>query len=184
MEQAKDHFTYEEVRAFLTYYPDTGKLFYNKVGVEWFQHCKNPKLGCAVFNSKCAGREGFTHLSQGYNRTTFRGRLTLAHRVIWLWMTGEHAGEINHINRNRSDNRWENLESADRKNNMLNKSIYKSNTSGISGVVWNKQNKKWRVQIFRDGKFYNGGLFEDKEDATNKAREMYHQIGFAEEHGT
>lgn len=39
------------------------------------------------------------------------GKLIYAHRLIWELMTGAPpAGQIRHINGNRSDNRWDNLE--------------------------------------------------------------------------
>ena len=47
----------------------------------------------------------------GYYVGKFRGQAYLHHRVIWFMMTGEDPREktVDHIDRNRSNNRWENL---------------------------------------------------------------------------
>jgi len=50
---------------------------------------------------------------------------------------------IDHINRNRSDNRIENLRWATRKEQQENKGIYKNNKSGHKNITFCKERKKW-----------------------------------------
>lgn len=60
-----------------------------------------------------------------------------AHRVIFLMMTGRElaAGvEIDHINGDRSDNRWCNLRVASNSQNKVNKGVRRDCASGIKGV--------------------------------------------------
>lgn len=126
----------------------------------------------------------YWHLEKGYARGTRHN--TLMHRFI-LGLTGDkHARyniEVDHINRNRLDNRKSNLRVITRKENMMNKSDYKNNTSGIKGVKWNKNLNKWQVQISHNGKRVHLGVFEDLEDAKKarlKAEEEYFKIGNTE----
>lgn len=46
-----------------------------------------------------------------------------AHRFAWLWVTGKWPKEIDHINGNRSDNRWINLREATRFQNNGNRKL-------------------------------------------------------------
>jgi hypothetical protein len=57
---------------------------------------------------------------------------------------------IDHINRNRTDNRRENLRVVSQSINSKNSKIHKNNSSGCSGVNWNKELGKWRVRIGLD----------------------------------
>lgn len=68
------------------------------------------------------------------------------HRVVWAMVTGFWPqGEIDHINGNRSDNRFENLREATRADNARNKTLYKVNKSGYPGVT--KINGRWVARI-------------------------------------
>ena len=40
-----------------------------------------------------------------------------------------------------------------------------NNTSGYKGVTWNKRAKKWRAQIWLDGKFVHLGTYATAEEA-------------------
>jgi hypothetical protein len=70
-----------------------------------------------------------------------------------------------HINRNRSDNRRENLRPATSKDNSKNLSLSKNNTSGVTGISWSKCKEKWRVYLTMDGKQLHLGYFNNKDDA-------------------
>ena len=73
--------------------------------------------------------------------------------------------EVDHINRNRKDNRLENLRFATRQQNIWNRGINKNNTSGYKGVFWNKQSNRWAAKIWLNYKQIHLGLFDSKEDA-------------------
>lgn len=60
--------------------------------------------------------------NKGYIKTSFQGVSYPLARVIWKLVTGfEPLGEIDHINRDRSDNRWENLRDVTSQQNQLNR---------------------------------------------------------------
>ena len=55
----------------------------------------------------------------------------------------ENKPEVDHKNRNRQDNRVENLRWATRKENANNQGLYKSNTSGHKWIMYKKSKKRW-----------------------------------------
>ena len=80
-------------------------------------------------------------------------RAALAHRVAWRLMTGKWpAYKVDHINNNRSDNKWVNLRLVDNSEHAHNAILSKNNLSGIKGVCWSKERQKWQVRLEVDGK--------------------------------
>ena len=72
-----------------------------------------------------------------------------------------------HINRNKLDNRDENLRFCTHSENRINSGLRKDNTSGIKGVYWDKNRKKWVAVIKR----INLGRFKNKQYAIKARRE-------------
>lgn len=70
-----------------------------------------------------------------------------------------------HHNRNKLDNRGENLVKCTQQENVRNKSMQSNNTSGIIGVSWDKNRNKWLAHITISKKIKNIGRFVNKEDA-------------------
>ncbi len=70
-----------------------------------------------------------------------------------------------HKDRDPFNNRKENLRPATHKTNMQNKSMYKNNTSGFTGVSWNKKQQAWQAYIRSNGKNNFLGYFDDFDDA-------------------
>lgn len=52
----------------------------------------------------------------------------------------------------------------------------KSNTSGITGVTWDKSKGKWMAQIVFKGKSYYLGRYEDKEEAVKARKEAEEKL--------
>lgn len=95
----------------------------------------------------------------------------LAHRLAWLYMTGEWPEhEIDHRNNDGHDNRWRNLRHATRTQNGRNIRRASRNTSGYIGVYYDDKTprslKRWHAQIRdNDGKYKNLGRFHTAEEA-------------------
>lgn len=70
-----------------------------------------------------------------------------------------------HANRNTLDNRRENLRPATSTNNSQNRTRQRNNTSGFTGVCWNKKEQMWVARIGLNGKNKNLGCFTDKTEA-------------------
>lgn len=82
--------------------------------------------------------------------STPKGKSRLAHRVAWAFMTGSErdpAQPLDHINGDRSDTRWCNLRAATPALNTQNRGLGVNNTSGVLGVCWDKQSRKWKARV-------------------------------------
>ncbi len=139
------------VRSILKYSPDTG-LFY------WAVDRGKAKAGD---EAGCVGRGGYRHVKiAGENRS--------AHRVAWLYMTGEWPdGEIDHIDLDRANNRWSNLRVATHGQNQSNGRVYRQSITGLKGASPNPRSRagKYRARIRKDGREIHLGTFNTAEDA-------------------
>jgi hypothetical protein len=72
---------------------------------------------------------------------------------------------VDHIDRNRKNNHISNLRFATKSENQQNSSIYSTNTSGKTGVRFNKQKNKWQACIMLNYKNKHLGFFDEKDDA-------------------
>lgn len=90
------------------------------------------------------------------------------HRLI---MDANPGVLIDHRKHARHDNRKEKLRCADANTNHFNHEIYKNNTSGVTGVNWDADSKKWRARLWAYGKMYHLGRFEDFDDAVRARKE-------------
>lgn len=70
-----------------------------------------------------------------------------------------------HINRNSLDNRKSNFRPATDAENARNRSLLRTNTSGVTGVCWHKGTQMWRARIEVDGNSISLGSFANKGDA-------------------
>lgn len=159
--------SYEMLCKLLRYEPETGKLFWRHRPVDMFANERDHRLWTGRFS----GQEAFTaNNGCGYKRSQIQGKWYLAHRIIWVLQTGrEPIEEIDHINHDRSDNRWGNLRTATRSGNMSNVSSAKNSSSKYLGVSWHKATKKWYAHISKgsrkDGKLLSLGLYDCEEEA-------------------
>jgi hypothetical protein len=81
-------------------------------------------------------------------------------------LTGEWPkGDIDHINRVKSDNRLCNLREATRSQNNANSNLRKDNRYGVRGITWMPKRKKWKARLAYKGITKNLGHFDRKEDA-------------------
>ena len=97
----------------------------------------------------------------GYKQISIRGKMCRVHRLIMLAFVGESDKDVDHINRIKTDNRFENLRYVTRCENNWNK----EDMDNAKGYYWDKKLKKWRSQISIDSKEKHLGLFEKEEDA-------------------
>ena len=118
---------------------------------------------------------------KGYIQIRVDGRLYFAARLAFLWMEGyfpEHEAE--HIDRDRENNSWRNLREASRVCNMRNLGKHGRNTSGVVGVSWDNEKKKWRADIRVYGKLQRLGRFNKKIDAVSARWSGEKKYGFAD----
>lgn len=114
----------------------------------------------------------------GYKVIYIDRRQYKAHRLAWLYVNGEFPPEqIDHINRDREDNRICNLRCATRTENNQNLSVSSRNTSGHIGVSWCARLQKWHARIMANRKYIHIGYFNEIVDAIaarESAKRQYH----------
>jgi len=86
----------------------------------------------------------------GYLIIKFKSKQYKAHRLVWLYHKGSYPKYgIDHINRNRKDNRIENLRDVPQKINCWNSNKKVNPETGVCGVYIDKTNglkKKYTVK--------------------------------------
>lgn len=103
--------------------------------------------------------------SRGYIGICIDGKTFDAHRLAVLYQTGAWpSDDIDHINGDKSDNRWQNLRPATRAQNHANKTVRKDNKLGVKGVYRNERGG-YRASIQVKGKVIYLGSFATIEDA-------------------
>lgn len=167
-----------------SYNAASGELIWRERPLWMFQDCPRGRQANALaWNNRFAGKRAFTTNDNGYFRGKIFRRSFLAHRLIWRMLTGECAGEIDHINGNGLDNRLENLRPVSHLENMRNVPLYRANKSGVTGVYWSEPKKKWQAAIRVDGQQVHLGTFTDFNEAVEARRLAEEKYGFHQNHG-
>lgn len=111
------------------------------------------------------GIAGYTR-GDGYKLTMIDRVYYFNHRLVWLYFNGYiPEGIVDHIDRNPSNNRIENLREATQQCNLRNTSMFSSNTSGVKGVSVYKRTGKWRAFITLNNKGKHLGYYDTLEEA-------------------
>ena len=141
----------------------TRLLNYNKVTGEftWVSDRGRVKSGATA---GAVRKDGYLHIV--INRKVY-----LAHRLAWFYVMGEWPeDQIDHVNKNRGDNRICNLRQATNKQNGENIPLLSSNTSGHRGVTWSNERQKWVAQVKHHGKTIRVGRYDSLEAAAEAAK--------------
>lgn len=103
--------------------------------------------------------------SLGYWTIYLGGKSHLAHRLAWLYVTGEWPEtDVDHIDGFPGNNRWSNLRCVSHQINMQNRRRPSAgNKSGLLGVV--PSGNKWTAQVKVNGRRHCFGSFETPEAA-------------------
>ncbi len=115
--------------------------------------------------------------STGYASTTIDKKPVRMHRVV---APVKPNLVVDHINRNKLDNRRSNLRVVEHKINIINHNLFHKNTSGCSGVSFNKRLEKFESYITIDCKKIHLGFFSEKmkafeesEKAIKERKDLY-----------
>jgi len=149
---------HERLLELLSYDPDSGH----------FRHIKKRR---GVKHGSIAG----ALMPAGYVYIAVDGRKYYGHRLAYFYMKKEWPDEVDHINGDRSDNRWCNLRNASRQQNATNTGAYSNNSSGYRGVSKTCVGT-WRAEIQRHGKYHHLGCFKTKEEAAAARNSFAKQI--------
>jgi hypothetical protein len=120
-----------------------------------------------TWNTRYAGMPaGTPTVPKGYIQIMADGRLHLAHRLAFLWMTGAWPKqEVDHRDGDRANNRWKNLRVATSSQNRMNSVRRSDNASGYKGVSFDKRRDYWVADIMANGMTFHLGSFPTPEAA-------------------
>lgn len=146
-----------DLRRQLSYDPDTG-IFRHRTRADrdhsWNMRFANEVAGALQAN--------------GYRYIIMGPKHHLAHRLAWLYMTGDMpSGHIDHINGDRTDNRWTNLRPATASQNASNTGVRANNKSGVKGVCWVASKGLWRATIMVARKDHFLGYYKTLQEAAS-----------------
>jgi hypothetical protein len=146
---------------------------------ERLRHLLDYNLKSGVFTWRIApspqvkpGDIAGTPNEKGYIRIKIDGTRYRAHRLAFLHKEGHWPkGQVDHINGERGDNRWDNLRLATPSQNQWNKGPQRNNTSGFPGVHQHKRTGKYIARLKYKGRPIHLGSFTTAREAS-KAREL------------
>lgn len=148
-----------DVRRLFDYDPVSGELIWKRRDGD--------SRAVTRFNRMFAGKAaGCTKNSRGYVNIHYKRASYQAHRLIWLHVHGELPELIDHIDRDKANNRLSNLRPATHSQNNFNC----SRSRGADRGVYETPNGRWQARLFKDRKFQYLGTFDKKEDALEAFR--------------
>lgn len=159
---------------------------FNCIGNEWEVHkTKDGDIYHCYLNGKLlfftddprVVEHSWSKLADGYASSQINGNQVSAHRFISEPTDDEL---VDHINRNKKDNRKSNLRNTNKSLNAFNAKTRTNNTSGIAGVWYRNDTKKWTAEIKKDYKKYTLGSFETKKEAV-AARQAAERVLYGEQ---
>jgi hypothetical protein len=144
----------ELLNKMLDYNPTTGVLRWK---VERYRKHKGDVAGC-IYKTQ---DKNYWRINVSINYRRY-----LAHRLIWLMVTGKWpVEELDHMDRDATNNRWDNLREANHQQNGKNRSLKVTNTTGINGVSFDKKKGNYRARIMVNHKDIYLGNFDTVAEA-------------------
>jgi hypothetical protein len=152
----------DEIRRRVHYDPLTGKM-------TWLR---------AKANGIKPGTEVGGVNAQGYRSFSYRQHVIKVHRLAFAFTHGRWPEPYcDHINGDKLDNRACNLRECSPLQSAQNRCLFKNSKSGIKGVSWDREARKWRARAWMHGRAKLSGRFGRLEDAitfVKQAREQLH----------
>lgn len=143
--------TVEELKKKLHYNPHTG--IFTNIG-KWNGRKQNGSMA------------GTQKKKNGYISICVNYKEYGAHQLAWLYMTGEFCKTIiDHKDRIKYNNKWENLIQSDYHLNAQNSKKRTDNKSGVTGVHFKTRLKKWFVDIQINGIRKYLGIYKSFDNA-------------------
>lgn len=178
MSEIREIVNQEYLKRRLDYDPETGMLTWRH----------DSELSNA-WNGRYAGKRAGDVIYKGKGKRYACRRIALfrtkiqEHQLVWLYMTGEWppAGMVvDHRNRDATDNRWDNLRLVAVSENSKNKSMYSRNTSGVTGVHFDKSRNAYTARVTASGVSHHLGRYDTLEEAAEVVSKFRRENGFAD----
>lgn len=156
----------EEAEKFLRYDPETGNFY-------WLGNRRGGVRAGDIAGSKN------TH---GYIVIVHKMKTYLAHRLAFVFMQGKYPDKhVDHIDGNKTNNKWANLRLATNAENMQNRLANSNSLTKKVGVSKYgsscRAKKQWRAKIVVNGKPIHLGSFYSEDEAAQayaEAKKKYH----------
>lgn len=105
----------------------------------------------------------------GYKKVNIGRKPFSVHRLIWVMHNGyiPDGSVIDHIDRDRVNNRIENLRVVSRHENCKNR---EAPFSGHAGIIWHKKDRAWHARISINKKQTHLGAYKNIDDAIRALR--------------
>lgn len=124
---------------------------------------RKPKIFTGVILKASVNYKGYAYLKL---RLDGRNRTHSVSRLVGMAFLDLRDGElVDHIDRDRSNNRLSNLRVASASENAINSKLSRSNKSGVRGVSYSPKLGKWKAMIGAHGHYHYLGSFSTKEEA-------------------
>lgn len=141
--------TADDIREHIEYDPDAGTFTWLK----------------ARHRGRWPANRPAGYVRGGYLAIKLRQVKVLAHRLAWVYMTGEWPEAlVDHWDNDKLNNRWGNLRLATPSQNAMN-SIGKRGAARLKGASWDTTNEQWRASICIDGFQQNLGSYATEREA-------------------
>lgn len=177
----RNHVDVSLLRKILDYDKDTGILVWRERPQSLFKSRHAQK----AWNASHAGKEAFRYINpKGYKQSSVLGGFYYAHRIAWAIYYGEWPeSDIDHIDHNGANNAIDNLRLVTMRENARNVSKQSNNTSGVPGVYWDSDRRKWRARIRVDGRNVDLGRHDTIQSAEAARLAANKRFGFHPNHG-
>jgi hypothetical protein len=105
----------------------------------------------------------------GYKKVNIDRHPFSVHRLIWVMHNGyiPTTRVIDHINRDKTDNRIENLRVVSYSENIRNK---EGIIDGRVGILWHSRDKYWSARVYVGKQLIHLGTYKDRKDAVKAKR--------------
>jgi hypothetical protein len=159
------------------YEPSSGELIWKQRPTSHFGDDPESKYH-KNWNGRFAGTKAGSPRPSGHLYVSVASVSYAVHKIIWKMVTGQDVPELDHRNTNPSDNRWDNLRPATRRQNTYNKKCYKNSRTGFKGVRPSARNPaRFSASIKYLGRRIRLGTYDTAEAAhaarCAKARELH-----------
>lgn len=144
---------HDRLKQLLTYDPETGLFTWRVNGKGRFQR---------------AGAIAGSLKETGYIKICADCKTYRAHRLAWFYIHGVWPPhEIDHVNRDKTDNRISNLRLATHAENCQNMPLRRNNKHGVAGITFHtgKRKKRWQAKIIANGATKYLGYYHTIEEA-------------------
>ncbi len=141
-----------------------------------------------AWHTKCLGKNVGTKFTNSSGKTyiqiVIKGHSYMVHRLSYMFFHGcLPDGIIDHFDGDGENNKPSNLRDVSYSKNSRNMRKSTRNTSGVVGVSWSKQRRKWHARVCCERVVRHLGFFNSVTDAEVAINEARKKLGFTSAHG-